>query len=253
MYVSPIANLYDQLGDWYASQAGQGSLTLIHEHLANLQSNLSGQRALYCGPEAVFNEASMKQGDWHHRFLMHPGLAQGQVRGRPDALPFAANTLDFMALAHPLELSEQPHGVLREADRVLVANGHLLLIEFNPWGWYGVWRLFSMGRFPWDRHFYGFKRVKDWLSVLNFEIQECRYAAFPPPFQNRFLQQSGRAFDPQACWRLNHLGGVYCLLARKLRIPITPIRERWYRSPMLIPKGLAEAEPTSRGINRETG
>jgi len=45
-----IANLYEQLGHWYAGQAGQESLVLIHEHLANLQENLSGQHALYCGP-----------------------------------------------------------------------------------------------------------------------------------------------------------------------------------------------------------
>ena len=244
-----IANLYEQLGLWYASQAGQESLALIHDHLANLQENLSGQHALYCGPAAVLNETALTQGGFDHRFFMHPGAAQSQVRGRPDALPFVANCLDLLVLAHPLELSSQPHGVLREADRVLVGNGHLLLVGFNPWSWYGLYRLLAVRRFPWDRHFYGFRRIKDWLSVLNFEIQDCRYAAFRPPIQSQFLQQRTSALEIQARWRLDHLGGVYCVLARKLRIPVTPARERWYRPAVLIPKGLAEAEPTSRRMD----
>lgn len=243
------ANLYEQLGLWYASRAGQESMGLIHEHLVELQENLSGQHALYCGSDALFHDAAVAQGRFDHRFFMHPGAARSQVRGRPDALPFVANCLDLLVLAHPLELSDQPHGVLREADRVLVGNGHLLLVGFNPWSWYGLYRLFGVRRFPWDRHFYGFRRIKDWLSVLNFEIQDCRYAAFRPPIQSRILQQRTRALEIQARWRLDHLGGVYCVLARKLRVPVTPVRERWYRSPVLIPEGLAEAEPTPRGID----
>ena len=46
-----IATLYEQLGHWYASRAGQESLSLIHEHLTHLQENLSGQHALFCGPD----------------------------------------------------------------------------------------------------------------------------------------------------------------------------------------------------------
>ena len=241
--------LYEQLGRWYASRAGEESMAMIHEHLASLQENLSGQHALYCGPDSLFNEISVQQGSFRHRFFMHPGPSQGQVRAQPDALPFAANCLDLLALAHPLELSEQPHGVLREADRVLVANGHLLLIGFNPWSWYGLWRLLAVGRFPWNQHFYGSRRIQDWLSVLNFKIQDCRYAAFRPPFQSQFLQKHTSALEMQARWRLDHLGGVYCVLARKLRIPVTPAREQWYRSSVLIPEGLAEAKPTSRGMS----
>lgn len=242
-------NLYEQLGRWYASRAGQESLPLIHEHLANLQENLSGQHALYCGPESLFSPASATQGNFHHRFFMHPGPGPGQLRARPDALPLAANCLDLLALAHPLELSDQPHGVLREADRVLVGNGHLLMIGFNPWSWYGLYRLLAVGRFPWDRHFYGSRRARDWLSVLNFKIQDCRYAAFRPPIQSRLLQRRTSGLEIQARWRLDHLGGIYCILARKLRVPITPARERWYRPAVFIPKELAEAEPTPRRIS----
>ncbi len=243
------ADLYEQLGHWYASRAGQESLTLIHEHLSHLQENLYGQRALYCGPGALFDEASMSRGEFDHRFFMHPGRSSSQFRGRPEALPLVSNCLDLLALAHPLELSDQPHGILREADRTLVGNGYLLLVGFNPWSWYGLCRLLAVGRFPWDRHFYGSGRVKDLLSVLNFQIRDCRYAAFRPPIQSRFLQRRSRALEIQARWRLDHLGGVYCMLARKSRVPVTPTRERWYRSAVLIPERLAEVEPTSRGIN----
>ena len=238
--------LYEQLGRWYATRAGEESLGLLRAHLSSLQENLFGQHALYCGPQVLFDGEPSEQGDFQRRFFMHPEPTKGQVRALPDRLPFAANCLDLIVLAHPLELSEHPHEVLREASRVLVGNGHLLLVGFNPWSWYGLYRLLAVGRFPWNQHFYGLRRVRDWLAVLNFRTEDCRYAAFRPPLQSRFLQRHTRALEIQARWRSDHLGGVYCVLARKLRIPISPEREKKVRRPVLIPKGLAGAEPTTR-------
>ncbi len=243
-----LADLYKQLDAWYDSRAGRESSTWIREHLTGLQQNLWGRDAVYCGPATLFDEEVMRAGAVHHRFVMHPSVAAGDVRGCPDALPFAADSLSLLALAHPLDLSEQPHQVLREAERVLGGNGYLLLIGFNPWSWYGLYRLFSVGRFPWNRHFYGFRRIRDWLAVLNFEIKDCRYAAFRPPVQSRFVQRHLEKLEIQARWRIDHFGGVYCILARKLRVPVIPMRERWYqKKSALIPDSLA-SEPTSRSM-----
>lgn len=242
-----LGNLYEQLGGWYGSHAGAESLPLIHRHLADLQQDLSGRDAVYCGPQALFGEAAARAGAVRHRFCMHPGREPGQFRGRPDALPVAANSLSLLALAHALDLSEHPHRVLREADRVLMGSGHLLLVGFNPWSWYGLCRGLALGRFPWNRHFYGLRRVRDWLAVLNFEVQECRYAAFRPPIQSRFVQRRLAKLEIQARWRVDHLGGVYCVLARKLRVPVIPVRERWYRREVLVPD-IAGAKPTPRSV-----
>ena len=53
------------------------------------------------------------------------------------ALPFPAASLDLVVLPHTLELSADPHQVLREVERVLVPEGRVVLSGFNPaslWG-----------------------------------------------------------------------------------------------------------------------
>ena len=54
-----------------------------------------------------------------------------------DALPFANHSLDLVVLPHALELARDPHLTLREVERVLVPEGRVVIIGFNPaslWG-----------------------------------------------------------------------------------------------------------------------
>src|ERR1019366_694210 len=54
-----------------------------------------------------------------------------------EALPFDAASLDLVVLPHALELARDPHRTLREVERVLVPEGRVLIIGFNPaslWG-----------------------------------------------------------------------------------------------------------------------
>src|SRR5690606_23939020 len=76
-----------------------------------------------------------------------PGEAvQGSVApARPPAvlmqfeeLPFASQSIDLLVLPHSLELSPEPHRLLREAERVLVPEGKLLVTCFNPYSLWGV-------------------------------------------------------------------------------------------------------------------
>ena len=240
------ARRYAQLDAWYASRAGRAALPLVRARLAEMQADAAGDYALYCGPAALFGNAGPAPGRLRFGFRLHPGAAAGQLQAQPEALPVAAGCLDYLVLAHALELSDRPHEVLREADRALAPNGCLLLAGFNPWSWYGLRRLLP-GGCPWDRHFYGAARLRDWLSVLNFRIEDARGAAFRPPLQSELLQRRLLGLERQAAWRANPFGGVHCLRARKLRVPLTPEREPWYRSAVVLPGRLAEPEPSARG------
>jgi len=55
-----------------------------------------------------------------------------------DFLPIADTSLDLLLLPHRLEFSERPHQTLREAERVMIPEGHLLISGFNPFGWWGL-------------------------------------------------------------------------------------------------------------------
>ena len=54
-----------------------------------------------------------------------------------DALPFDSQSLDLVVLPHALELARDPHLTLREVERVLMPEGRVVIIGFNPaslWG-----------------------------------------------------------------------------------------------------------------------
>ena len=49
-----------------------------------------------------------------------------------DALPFPERSLDLVVLPHTLELARDPHRTLAEVERVLMPEGRLVILGFNP-------------------------------------------------------------------------------------------------------------------------
>jgi SAM-dependent methyltransferase len=155
-----------------------------------------------------------------------PGLL-----GRAEALPLKSDSVDAFVLSHVLELAHDAHQVLREIDRCLVAEGHLIVLAFNPFGWWGLrkflfgWR----GSVPWSLRFVSLPRLKDWLSLLGFDTIQTRYFFPYPPWQygsgssrkgTTLLQRLHRDH-----WPL--LAAAYLLVARKRVTTLTPIKPRW--------------------------
>ena len=65
-----------------------------------------------------------------------------------EELPFATHSIDLVVMPHILEFAEDPHQVLREVERVLVPEGHVVITGFNPASLWGLrqYRL-AAGRF----------------------------------------------------------------------------------------------------------
>jgi SAM-dependent methyltransferase len=141
-------------------------------------------------------------------------------------LPLQAASVDVVVLPHGLEFEADPHGVLREIERVLMPEGYLLTFGFNPWSLYGLWRVATgwRGDYPWRGRFIPLGRLQEWLAVLGFETARSAGLSFRPPLQRpgaaqhfEWVERLGRHFLP-------FLGNVYWLLARK-RVPAArPIR-----------------------------
>ncbi|OYY93610.1 MAG: SAM-dependent methyltransferase, partial [Methylophilales bacterium 16-45-7] len=58
---------------------------------------------------------------------LHVDIAAGEVRCESEYLPFASSSIDLLCLPHVLEFSQHQHQTLREVERVLVPEGHLIL------------------------------------------------------------------------------------------------------------------------------
>lgn len=94
-----------------------------------------------------------------------------------DALPFPGRSLDVVVLAHSLEQSRDPHLALAEVERVLVPEGRLLIFGLNPASLWGL-------RPPWRREAcqpIAYRRLRDWLRLLSFEVERARFGWFRPP------------------------------------------------------------------------
>ena len=47
-------------------------------------------------------------------------------------LPLASQSMDLVVMPHVLEFSKDPHQILREAERVLMPEGQIIIAGFNP-------------------------------------------------------------------------------------------------------------------------
>jgi SAM-dependent methyltransferase len=152
------------------------------------------------------------------------GAENGVMRCQPSALPFATNSIDVMVLPHILEFEQDPHEVLREVERVLIGEGHVVVIGFNPIGTWGLFRvaLTLRNEPPWSGRFYRLGRVADWLHVLGFDITASKYFFFHTPLHtSTFIPDV--LFEKQSAYRWPYCGGAYILVAKKRVVTLTPI------------------------------
>ena len=160
--------------------------------------------------------------------------------------PFATSSADLLLLPHVLEFSPNPHDTLRDAERVLVPEGHLVVSGFNPYSLWGARRLFNKDKsFPWLGRYVSLPRLKDWLALLNFEVVGGRMGCYAPPMCNpnwlqrcRFMDNAGDRWWPM-------LGGMYFLVAKKRVMGARLIRPSWSGprvAQVLIPKPTQKTE-----------
>ena len=231
--------------EWFESPLGEYLLEREFAYLDGVVADLFGFNAIQIGlPEHDFLRASRIP----LRCRVGPG-GPVQLQCDPENLPIAANSVDVCLLPHVLEFAAHPHQILREVQRVLMPEGHLIVTGFNPWSLWGLHRALKRGRdhYPWCGRFITLPRLKDWLALLGFEVAGGRMSCYAPPFGGeqwlnrcRFMEAAGDRWWPIA-------GGVYFLDAVK-RVPgMRVITPKW--NGRLIPnEALASAtQQVARG------
>jgi SAM-dependent methyltransferase len=141
-----------------------------------------------------------------------------------EALPFAENSLDLLILPHSLELSPDPHATLREAERVLMPEGKLIICGFNPLSLWGfkqkrshLYQRLNLGNLylPEAGEFIGYRRLRDWLGLLNFEVEPGHFGCYRPAVRTGGMLQRFNWMDQvgERFWPI--LGAVYFVVAVK--------------------------------------
>ena len=184
-----------------------------------------------------------------HTTLLAPELSSAVTLCAPlDSLPFRSDSIDAVVLPHTLELVEDPYAVLREAERVLCAEGCLMICGFNPWSGWGVRRAFARyaGRPvfpPQTQRLLSERRLRDWVAVLGFDV-DCVHGYLGP------LPTKGRPRAATAPPRAPWAAGAYLLKARKRVKTLTLVRpRRFLRKRVLV----GAAEPTTKVPTSKVG
>lgn len=157
------------------------------------------------------------------------GAPDGSASSQPPDLwldsrawPWQADSLDLVVLPHTLERSADPHACLREVERVLIPEGQVLITGFNPMSWWGWQQSRSLQRGPvvpqQVQSLIAYRRLRDWLRLLGFEVQVSRFGGWTPAWRNeRWMQRMGWMESAgQRWWPI--FGGVYLVMATK-RVP----------------------------------
>ncbi len=180
---------------------------------------------------------------------LEPGCG---LRAQPAQLPLESQSIDLLALPNVLEFSAQPHAILREAERVLMPEGSIVISGFNPLSLWGAKRALGWGReeFPWCGRFIGLLRLKDWLALLGFELTGGRFGCYAPPLsQSKWLERF--AFMEKAgdrWWPI--CGGAYVVRAIKRNVGMRLVLPAW-RNKRAVKKVLAPVTQKENGLHAE--
>jgi SAM-dependent methyltransferase len=230
----------DALSRWLASPPGRYVLAWEAAQYDELTADMFGYHAVQLGwPEAD----ALRSNRMPQRWIVGSGtdLIKSQNKSKVlsvsidsndinnialaadfSELPFDSASLDLVVLPHTLEFSRDPHGCLREVERVLVPEGKLVISGFNSWSLWGARQfvgtklLRSRTPFmPETGQFIRYSRCKDWLRLLGFELERGRFGCYRPPCRSQawldrfaFLEHTGDRW-----WWV--LGATYSIVAVK--------------------------------------
>jgi len=209
------------LAAWLKTAPGRYLLAWEQARLDHEVADIFGFHALQLGlPELDGLRANRMPHRWVASDSMHvspslspaPALDEG-ISTRPmpegpsllcdfDALPLADASVDLVVLPHALELARDPHQTLREVERVLMPEGRVVIVGFNPTSLWGLRQRFGRLRrgmgfaparglfLPRAGDFIGYWRARDWLRLLGFEVEAGRFGCWRPPLAGeRWLQR----------------------------------------------------------------
>ena len=215
---------------WLQTPAGRYLLDWEQRQLDVALADVFGFHALQLGLPQL---DALRGNRMPHRWLATdaPQAVAGeravQLHCDYDALPFDTASLDLVVLPHTLEIARDPHLALREVDRVLMPEGRVVVVGFNPMSLWGLRQKLGRARravlrrgtrqlyLPAAGEFIGFRRLRDWFRLLSFEVEAGRFGCYlPPVVSEKWMRRFGWMDGAGERW-WPPFGAVYFVVAVK--------------------------------------
>ena len=184
----------------------------------HLLADVFGYHALQVGQPAIDAlRANRMPHRWHAQVESDPpdlGDSPADLIMDTRAWPWSAASLDLVVLPHTLEWCADPHLCLRELERVLMPEGRVLISGLQPWRPWSA-RARRQATPDWPLQPIALGRLRDWLRLLDFEVEAVSLGGWLPPLRSeRALQRLAGLEGLGRRW-LPWLAGYYMVLATK--------------------------------------
>ncbi len=240
-------NPWSMANQWYTSNLGQALLTQEKHHLNKVLEQIFGYNLIQLGDLNHFE--LHKNSRTSYQYILNSIQNNGNIVSNFTDLAIQNQSIDAVFLPHTLEFEQNPHQILREVERVLIAEGKAIFLGFNPYSLYGLWHKYWEVKghimthhtnnnhhlpLPSCSHLISQGRLQDWLQLLGFDIEQVHEYFYRPPV-NRTLLLKQLEFMEQA-GKISKLlpAGAYLMVATKRISTLTPIQPRWKFSKNII-------------------
>ncbi len=244
--ILPLRQTYDGVSRWFSTPLGRRLLIQERKAVSEELRYLFGYHFMQLSSVKSANFASASR--INHCFSLAPtALPAGEGAGVQgvsdyDALPLPDETVDVTVLHHVLEFSDNPHQVLKEAARVTMPRGYIIIVAFNPLSVAGVLHRLNALLTPRGvSHHRSLRsgRLRDWLEFLDFSCTNTRKVFHNLPINNARYLASTQLLE-KLRGKNTILGGMsYVMVARKDKMCMRPLKPQWEKTKILpaIPIG----------------
>lgn len=197
---------------WFATEAGQALVDQSMQQASPWVSPLCGHNALLLQPHAQMQFKPALQCGPPLHLSRHEELLIGDFIATDKTLPIASDCVALVYAAFVLETSATPALLLAEFERLLVSEGHLALFTLNPYSLYRCsarWKGLVL------------KPNGFWTQYLqNIGLEIVQHKALGPLWPSAERHSSARnSYRPSALCSVNFI------LAKKRKLPLTPLRK----------------------------
>ena len=227
---------FESIDRWYQSDVGEYLLDELESQLAPLLTTTFGYYSLQIGCPGLARKLHSSCRIKHCFTLDNESSAQ--VKVVPSMLPIASDSVDLVLLMHHLSDTDEPHAVLREAFRVLIPEGKLIIIDFNPVSLWGLRHFVQswLERVPFRGHYYTPRRIDDWMRLLGFDRHSHHRVGYLPPIQKLSIARRLIWLEKGMKRWLPGASVLNMMVYKKSVSPLTPMRHRWVMRKLLPAK-----------------
>ncbi len=254
---------------WYASDLGQAFLATEKYSLDKLLEQIFGYNLVQLGcldgsnkdMGLISNSRTSEQYIFESMADIKQLNLTTQAVSEFENLAIQNHSLDAVILPHTLEFEQNPHQILREVERILVAEGKAVFLGFNPYSIWGLWHKYWELKVKWQAnktdeivlagqvplpscgHLISQRRLSDWLQLLGFDIDLQSEYFFRPPIRSSVLLKKLEFMELAGQFSKILPAGAYLLVATKRVSTLTPIRQGWkLPKRILTPKTVETAD-----------